>query len=176
MMKNLFFTLMLCVCMATVAHATIARYECVGGGDPNTQTFARLRYDGSSIDLTGSWLMIGDHIHGANYYSDGITKFDIPDEIGPGYTINSAKIEGYFHVNNGEINNVWMALRTYAFDNDTLPIDWNDSPDNASMVSGNVAVFDFNGSEADYEFDITDDIAAKVAAGSCYVLICSVCQ
>ena len=146
---------------------TIARYETVGGGAA-TQTYAQLSYDGSTVDFdgVGGWLMIGDHLNGANHYSDGITKFDIPDEILPSYTINSARIEGYFHVNSGGLGNVYMGLRSYTFDNTTLPISWADSPDTASMYD--VAVLDFDGGERDYWFDITADIADKVAAGYDY--------
>ena len=150
------------VFMATVAYGVIARYETVGGGSPN-QTYAQLSYDGFSVNYTGSWLMIGDHLHGANHYSDGITKFDIPDGILPGATINSARIEGYFHVNSGGLGHVYMGIKTYTFDNDVFPITWADSPETASMYD--VAVLDFNGDEGNYWFDITADIAAKVAAG-----------
>ena len=156
--------------LATTAYGVVSRVEVVGGGDPATQEFARLRYDGSSVDLVGpSWLMIGDHIHGANHYSDGVTKINIPDEIPSSATIISARIEGYFHVNSGGLGHVYMALMDYAGDENPFdgPITWaSDSPD--YVATSLVTVLDFNGGEQNYAFDITADIAAKVAAGYDY--------
>ena len=165
-MKKLMLMCLVFMFVATAAYGTISRYECVRTGTAAGNTFAGLNYtDDGTINVTGSWLMIGDLLSGANHYTDGVTKFDIPDEIPSTATIISAHIEGYFHVNSGGSGHVYMSLRDYdAGENAGPGIDYyTDSPN--VVATTQVALLDFDGGEKNYFWDITADIAAKVAAG-----------
>jgi len=166
-MKKLALVCLVVVCMASVSFGVVARYECIRSGTAAGNTFAGLNYtDNGVVNTTGSWLMIGDLLSGANHYTDGVTKFDIPDEILSTYTINAAYIEGYFHVNSGGFGHVYVSLQDYdAGENGGIGINYaTDSPNVVGTTQ--VALLDFAGGEADYQMDITADIAAKVAAGA----------
>ena len=165
-MKKLMLMCLVFMFIATAAYGTIARYETVRDGDAATQTVAVMQYtdDGTMLLGGATWLMVGDLLAGANHFSDGVTKFDIPDEILPSYTINSAHIEGYFHVNSGGSGHVYVSLQEYDAVNDCPGVAYaTDSPNVAGTTP--VALLDFDSGEVDYQFDITADIAARVAAG-----------
>jgi hypothetical protein len=169
-MKKLMLMCLAIMFTTSVASAYIAESVCEDTGDPNTQSYARLRYDGSTVNWVSDpahviHLVVGDHLHGVNHYSDGVTKYDIPDEIPQDATITSAKIRAYQHVNNSGMGSLYMALEGYMDENPfDSPISFaSDSPDHVSTYL--VSVLDFYDGEQIYEFDITADIAAKVAAG-----------
>jgi hypothetical protein len=142
MKRVMCFMLVLVWCLPGIAFAEVITETVIIDlvrdlSEPNNQEFARIRYTGATVDydFPGSWMMIGDHIHGANHYSDGITKFHIgPQGFSDADTINSVTLQGYFHKNgtwdaaNGD-NNVYMALSKYDNENGALPITLADWPD-----------------------------------------------
>lgn len=166
------FMFMLVFCMFGVASGAVVRVEAVYGRD-----FARLRYDGFSVDYgpAGDHLMIGDHIHGANHYSDGVVKFDIPDVIQSDNQINSVTYEGYHHVHGSwDGGSLYMKIQKFTYDNglpesptDANTITWADSPEDPCNIMEDVAVFKFFDANY-YSFDVTAAVAADIAAGFDY--------
>ena len=166
-MKKLMLMCLVFMFVATSAYGVISRYEVIRSGTTAGNTFAGINYtDNGQMNVTGSWLMIGDLLSGANHFSDGVTKFDIDDAISPTDTILNAYIEGYFHVNSGGAGHVYISLQDYdSGDNPGVGVDYNtDSPNVVGTTP--FAILDFDGGEKNYQFDVTANIAAHVAAGA----------
>ena len=175
-MKKLMYVLMLSMFLSVVASADIATIPVVRDASGATATVARMRYTGTQIDYDypGSWMMVGDHIHGANHYSDGITKYDIPAEILPSYIINSVTIEGYFHTNVAfggwdGTGNTYIALSKYNTDNSSIPITLADTIDGVGGGGAGSTGSDRNGGTGianDYRSSNNDFYAGGGGAGT----------
>ena len=175
--RDMFLTLVAVLCMLGVVSAEIATIPVIRDVTGATATVARMRYTGASIDYDypGSWMMIGDHLHGANHYSDGITKFKVAGLI-PSDTINSVAIKGYFH-ENGDwdgTGNTYIALSKYDFDNSAIPITLADTIDGVGGLGeagvSYVTTLTLSG-EQNYDFAdaaLTAAVAADIGAGYSY--------
>ena len=170
-MKKL-MCLMLVLGLSAVATADIVTIEVARDVSGATQEFARLRYDGATVDywVGGSWMMIGDHIGGANHYSDAVTKFNLAAAAIPaGSTINSVTLKGYYHENGNwdGSGNTYMRIEKYTSNNGTVPITLADSPDTAA--TSYVTTLAFGLGETQYSIvdaALTAAVAADFAAGN----------
>ena len=168
MKKFMFLVLVLGIC--AMASADIATITVVRDSSGATSTVARMLYTGGQVDYDypNSWMQIGDHINGANHYSDGMSKYDLPAVILPSYTINSVTLQGTF---NGagdwdDTGKQYVRLEKYNFDNSTIPILLADAPDNAN--TSYVTTLELSGYATNYvlgDAALTAAVAADIAAG-----------
>jgi hypothetical protein len=160
-MRNLvYFILLLCVCIfiPDVSYAAEVRIE-PQSGKIGTLLEAKDGYYSVSTTATGDYISYSGDRYGGFTYDLGVVKFEIASQLGSSYVIDSAYINGYCFA----ISGVYVKIQRYVEDN-TTALGEADHPDNATLAD--VATVSL--SSGLFSLDVTDAVAADVAAGKTY--------